>query len=142
VVSRPPSDLDDRTAISPGRQDPLDDRTLISGGARTPSAPAEAARPGGPAPGRLSGGRVAVVPGDRVERYTVRADTPPIDNVVRTVIAAPVAPTRQSRSTATIEASTRKKSAGRGLGLIIGIVAVTVGTLVIVAGVVVVLFVL
>ena len=151
VIRGQPTDLDDRTAVSPGRVDQFDDATQIRGtarpgvdydtkvaGDRTPRGP----RASAPAPGRLSGGRVAVVPGEKVERYRVRDTAPAIDNVVRTVIAAPVSQQRQSRNTVAIEAATRRSTTSRGIGVIIAIVAVTVVTVAIVAGVLIALFVL
>ena len=112
---------------------------MLSGDrSRQPRAPRSGA------PGRLSGGRVAVVPGDKVERYQVRDSVPVIDNVVRTVIPAPApsSSARQSRNTAAIEQATKRKTAKRGVGVIIAIVAVTVLALAVVGGVIVVLFLL
>lgn len=144
-------DLDDRTAITPGRIDPFDDATQIRGAARpgvdydtkvTGDRTHRGPRASAPAPGRLSGGRVAFVPGEKVERYQVRDTAPPIDNVVRTVIAAPVSPQRQSRNTVAIETATKRATKSRGVGVIVAIVGVTVLVVAVVAAVVVALFVL
>ena len=143
VVRGAAAEVDDRTAISPGRPDPLDDRTQIRGAAR-PGVDNEhnGPRASAPAPGRLSGGRVAFVPGATVERYEVRASAPVIDNVVRTVIPAPASPTRQSRNTTAIESTEQRERSGRRIGVIVAIAAVTFGALAVVAGIVIVLFVL
>ena len=151
IIRGQPADFDDRTAVSPGRVDQFDDATQIRGtarpgvdydtkvtGDRTPRGP----RASAPAPGRLSGGRVAFVPGEKVERYQVRDTAPAIDNVVRTVIPAPVSQQRQSRNTVAIETATKRSTKSRSIGVVIAIVAVTVLTVAIVAGVLIALFVL
>jgi len=147
VIRGGSTDLDDRTVVSGGRPDSLDDATQVSRGPRPDTSDTQihgtgAPRASAPAPGRLSGGRVAFVPGAKVESYQVRDTAPAIDNVVRTVIPAPVSPARQSRNTVAIEVATKRSTTGRGIGVIIGVIAVTVLTLAIVAGVVVVLFLL
>ncbi len=138
--------VDERTVVSAGRPEPVDDATQIRGAARSgidetttlsdgrgrtrpPSASA-------PAPGRLSGGRVAFVPGDKVQNYQVRDRTPAIDNVVRTVIPAPVSPARQSRNTVAIEAAVKSRTTHRGIGVVVAIVGVTLLALLVVGGVV------
>ena len=151
VIRGEQSDLDDRTAITPGRIDPFDDATQIRGTARpgvdydtkvTGDRTHRGPRASAPAPGRLSGGRVAFVPGEKIERYQVRDTAPPIDNVVRTVIAAPVSPQRQSRNTVAIETATQRATKSRGIGVIVAIVGVTLLVVAIVAAVVIALFVL
>ncbi len=142
---------DERTVVSAGRAEPIDDATQIRGTARPGVDEStkltddrrrqqRGPRASAPAPGRLSGGRVAFVPGEKVQSYQVRDRTPVIDNVVRTVIPAPSSPTRQSRNTVAIETATKRKTSNRGIGVIIAIVVVTVLAVAIVGGVIAVLF--
>ena len=151
VVSSRLSDVDERTTVSAGRPEPIDDATQIRGTARpgvdertTLSDDRRQQQRGpratAPAPGRLSGGRVAFVPGDKVQRYEVRDRTPVVDNVIRTVIPAPSSPARQSRNTVAIEAADKSRTTHRGIGVVVAIVGVTLLALAVVGGVIAVLF--
>jgi hypothetical protein len=109
---------DEKTRLSRGRSLPVEDKTV-----RRDRAPGTA-RPG--VPGRLSGGRVAEVPGENVQRYGVRESAAPSAEVLRTVIEAPVSELRQSRDIHQVEMETRR---GRRRGSAFVLVAVPVVTL-------------
>ncbi len=141
-------DLDEATVVRGGREvadageETVVRRTAADEETVVRATPAPAGAPRGVAPGRLSGGRVAFVPTDSTERYSVRASAAEPTAVVRTVIPAPVSPTRQSRDTSRIEAGTTKARRKSGAGVVIAIAVVTVLTVAVVAGVIVVAFLL
>ncbi len=152
-----PDGLDDATIVVRGGGDPHDtvlrrpapnlDRTIVIGAAApedetvvTDSRGAVAPPPTivRPAPGRLSGGRVAQVPTSTPERYGVRdASATPRPEVVRTVIPAPVSPARQNRDTRAAQAADVRRRRSSGALTVLLVVGVTVVTLAAVAGVIV-----
>ena len=145
VVSRPSNEPDDRTIVSaPRAGSDLDDATLVvrdrdphsDNTSTVVGAPvAGGRRPSAAAPGRLSGGRVAVVPEQGTTSYGIRTtvDQAP---VVRTVIAPPTVPSRPSRATVGATASPGRSSARRSLGVILVVVGATLLTAAIVVGIV------